>query len=90
MDDFPKIISVQPGENRCLFVAFENGTVKNYDCTPLFHTDAFTPLKEKWFFKTVKVDVGGYGVSWNDEIDLSEAELWKNGTVVEGNRIIEQ
>ncbi|WP_044018806.1 DUF2442 domain-containing protein [Thermoanaerobacter italicus] len=31
------------------------------------------------FFKAVKVDAGGYGVSWNSELDLSEYELWKNG-----------
>jgi len=27
----------------------------------------------------VKVDAGGYGISWNDDIDLSEYELWTNG-----------
>jgi hypothetical protein len=26
--------------------------------------------------------VGGYGISWNDEIDLSEYELWTNGAEV--------
>ena len=30
-------------------------------------------------FEQVKVDDGGYGVSWNDEIDLSCDELWENG-----------
>jgi hypothetical protein len=24
-------------------------------------------------------DVGGYGISWSDSIDLSESELWLNG-----------
>ena len=27
----------------------------------------------------VKVDAGGYGISWNDNIDLSSNELWENG-----------
>lgn len=35
--------------------------------------------KNEAFFKSVKVDSGGYGVSWNDDIDLSEYELWVNG-----------
>jgi hypothetical protein len=29
--------------------------------------------------KSVKVDGGGYGVFWSDEVDLSEYELWVNG-----------
>jgi len=39
-------------------------------------------LKNKAFFKVVKVDSGGYGLSWNSEMDLSEYELWKNGKEV--------
>ena len=30
-------------------------------------------------FSNVKVDVGGYGISWNEEIDLSCNELWERG-----------
>jgi hypothetical protein len=30
-------------------------------------------------FRCVKTDHGGYGISWNDEIDLSELELWLHG-----------
>ena len=31
-----------------------------------------------WFLIT-KVDVGGYGVYWNDELDIAADELWENG-----------
>lgn len=30
-------------------------------------------------FASVKVDEGGYGVIWNDELDLSCDELYTNG-----------
>ena len=30
-------------------------------------------------FSNVKVDNGGYGISWNEEIDISCNELWENG-----------
>jgi len=37
-------------------------------------------LKEiSGLFWNVKTDLGGYGISWNDEIDLSCDELWENG-----------
>jgi hypothetical protein len=39
----------------------------------------FQVLKNDAFFKLVKVDAGGYGISWNDAADLSEYELWTNG-----------
>lgn len=39
----------------------------------------FSNLKDKLLFSSVKVDVGGYGISWNDELDLSEYELWVKG-----------
>jgi hypothetical protein len=30
-------------------------------------------------FNSVHVDKHGYGIVWNDELDLSESELWING-----------
>jgi hypothetical protein len=30
------------------------------------------------------VDKHGYGIAWNDELDLSESELWINGLSAEG------
>ena len=30
-------------------------------------------------FNQVRVDTGGYGIIWNDEIDLSCDELYYNG-----------
>jgi len=39
----------------------------------------FAPLKNSSFSKNVKVEAGGYAVYWNDMIDISEYELWKNG-----------
>ena len=78
----PKILSVQPLENRKLLVKFVNDVEKIYDCTPLLTLDMFRLLKNDAFFKAVKVDAGGYGISWNDAIDLSEYELWVNGAEV--------
>ncbi|CDH46826.1 MAG: DUF2442 domain-containing protein [Candidatus Competibacteraceae bacterium] len=39
----------------------------------------FADLKNSAFFKNVRVDQGGYAVYWNDEIDISEYELWTHG-----------
>lgn len=78
----PKILSVQAQEHKKLLVEFVNGVEKIYDCTQLLYLETFELLKNDAFFKSVKVDAGGYGISWNDEIDLSEYELWANGVEV--------
>jgi hypothetical protein len=41
----------------------------------------FKPLLNEGFFKTVKADKHGYGISCADEIDISESELWQNGVI---------
>jgi len=77
--DVPKIKSVQVLENKRLLVKFANGVVKVYDCAQLLDVEMFQVLKDDAFFKLVKVDAGGYGISWSDDTDLSEYELWTNG-----------
>ena len=80
--DAPKILSVQALDDKKLLVKFVNGVEKIYDCNPLLSRDMFEVLKNDTFFKSVKVDSGGYGISWNDDADLSEYELWSNGVEV--------
>ena len=79
MEAIPKISSVTALDGLRLRVRFESGRETIYDCTPLLARPAFAPLVNPALFRTVRVDPGGYGISWNDDIDLSEYELWTNG-----------
>lgn len=78
---FYKIRNVKPLDDFKLLVTFENNEIKEYDVKPLF--DKWVVFKDlisiNGLFKQVKVDAGGYGISWNDEIDLSCNELYYNG-----------
>ena len=76
---YAKIISVQAIDSHTLVVEFENQQRRKYDVIPLLEREMFTPLKNSAFFKNVQVDKGGYAVYWNDEIDISEYELWTHG-----------
>jgi hypothetical protein len=78
----PKILTVRPLDNKKLLVKFVNGVEKIYDCAQLLHLEAFKMLDNPAFFRSVKVDQGGYGISWNDDVDLSEYELWTNSVEV--------
>ena len=44
---------------------------------------AFQILEEPVLFNQVRVDAGGYGVTWNDNLDLSCNELWEKGEIVQ-------
>ncbi len=76
---YPKIKTVDVLPERRLFVTFSTGIQKTYDCTPLLSQAPFTPLKNPHLFNEVQVDANGYGIAWNDDIDLSESELWLHG-----------
>ncbi len=78
----PKIKSVKALDNYLLLVTFDNNITKKYNCKNKFKNPLFYILKNKAFFKSIKVDPGGYGVSWNDELDLSEYELWSKGQTI--------
>ena len=75
----PQILTVRPLEDKKLLVKFINEVEKIYDCEQILQLEAFQLLHNEAFFKAVRVDPGGYGVSWNDDVDLSEYELWTNG-----------
>ena len=79
----PKIKSVTPLTEGRLLVTFVNGVRKVYNCHRILNLERFQLLKHEAFFKAVTVDPGGYGVSWDEETDLSEYELWNNGVEVE-------
>ena len=78
---FHRIKEVVPLRDYQLVIVFESGEKKIYNVHPLFAKwDAFQSLATvKGLFDQVKVDTGGYGISWNDEIDLSCNELYHNG-----------
>lgn len=87
MATYPKVKSVTPLSGKQLFVTFTTGETRVYDCAPLLNDASFYSLKDDAFFKNVHVDQTGYGVVWNDYVDLSESELWINGKTEISNRI---
>ena len=79
---FHKIKNVSPLPDYRLSVQFAEGYTKIYDVKPLFkQIPAFEKLKESHQFSDVTVDIGGYGIVWNDALDLSCDELWENGVI---------
>ncbi len=81
---FHKINSVNVLPDYKLSVQFAQGVTRIYDVKPLMQRfSAFKALENAELFSSAEVDVGGYGVIWNDDIDISCDELFENGETVE-------
>ena len=78
---FHKIKEVYPLPNYILNVHFVEGVIKAYDMNLVFtKIPEFQVLQnDLQLFNNVTVDTGGYGISWNDDLDLSCDELWDRG-----------
>ena len=78
---FHKIKAVSALPDYQLNVQFVEGVTKTYDVRPLM--DKWEPFKtlidNPELYYSVEVDLGGYGIVWNDELDLSCNELFANG-----------
>ena len=82
---FHKIKNVSALPDYNISVQFSEGVTKLYDIKPLFEKlpifKSFLENPEE--FASCSVDIGGYGIIWNDDLDLSCDELWENGVKVE-------
>lgn len=80
MYEFVLVSSVKPNPDYTLSVEFENGEKRLYDVKPLFAKwPVFQQLKDNNLFQSVKND-DGYGIVWNEDIDLACDELYYNGS----------
>lgn len=85
---FHKIANVSPCDDISLLVEFVTGERRKYNVKQLFDRyEQFKVLSTPNLFKCVSVDTGGYGVFWNDYLDLSCNELWANGIPVDETQI---
>ena len=79
-----KVVGVMPLEPMKLLVRFENGVAKQFDVEPIVKDfPEYAVLRDPAIFQLVRVEPGGYGISWNEELDCSEGELWKHGVEVD-------
>lgn len=81
---FHKIKDVTILDDYTLSVQFCEGVTKIYDLNKsMTRIKQLEVLKDnKMLLHSVVVDIGGYGIVWNDDLDLSCDELWDNGDAV--------
>ncbi|MBQ7216900.1 MAG: DUF2442 domain-containing protein [Synergistaceae bacterium] len=78
---FHRIKNVTPLKDMILLAEFQDGTVRHYDVKPLKEKIPVFGMLDyvHGLFEQVRVDAGGYGIVWNDELDLAAEEIYCNG-----------
>ena len=74
-----RIVSAKAIDDNTLMVKFANLEIKKYNISNLLDNPMFAMLSNPGFFRNFKIEPGGYALAWNEDIDLSEYELWQNG-----------
>ena len=76
-----KITSLVALDDYILLLGFSNGEYKKFDLKPLMKKyPVFKDLETiPNLYKQVKIDIGGYGIVWNNYLDLDGTGLYENG-----------
>ena len=80
-----KVMEITTRENYIIEATFLGGEKKQYDVKQLFlRFPQFKILqKNTELFQRARVDAGGYGILWNDELDLDAETIWEDGILIE-------
>lgn len=80
---FHKITSLATLPDYILLVRFADGEFKQFDLKPLMDKyPPFATLKDvDGLYEQAKIDAGGYGIVWNDDLDISAEGIYEKGVV---------
>lgn len=81
-DDF-RISAVIPMEDSNVLLFLNNNMVKKVNCKPFFLNNKFEILlKDKEFFNDVKVEPGGFGINWGNNLVIVYSDLINKGDIL--------
>lgn len=75
MEELHDIVKARPLEGYKIAVEFDNGERGVFDCSRYLDRPYWRPLKDKMFFRQVRVDYGT--LVWPDDIDVGQEDVWE-------------
>lgn len=78
---FRKITSLATLPDYVLLVGFSSGEFKQFDLKSLMNKyPPFAAIKNvNGLYEQAKIDAGGYGIVWNDDLDISAEGIYEKG-----------
>lgn len=84
---FHKAIDLKYLEGTSLALTFRDGSVKKYDMASLFGKyPQLKQLEDRNLFLSGRL--AGYGVIWNDDLDIEAETIYEDGELIEVNKDI--
>ena len=79
---FHKAVKLEYGKDTTLFLTFQTEEIKEYDVSVLFEKyPQLSALKNRELFTSGQL-INGYGIIWNDELDLESETVYQEGLSV--------
>ncbi len=76
-----KVTAARANDDYSLDLTLDDGSVRRFDVTPYLEFGVFKELKDKNYFKRVRIAFGT--VQWPNEQDISPETLYLESTVIE-------
>ena len=88
---FHKLNRIKALPGCMLWAEFKDGKEIIYDFSRLaeYNSVFLSLVRDPELFSQVRIDPGGYGISWNDDLDLDAEEIWKGGEVIKKPILLE-
>lgn len=84
---FHKAMDIRLLEGTALEVTFQDGIVKRYDMSALFHKyPQMKALEDRALFLSGEL-MGAYGIRWNDDLDLEVETIYEDGETVREEKL---
>ena len=81
---FHKATKIEYRDGTVLELTFRDGCVKQFDMASMFEVHPpLCSLKDRHLFTSGKLSPGGYGIIWNDELDLEAETVYMAGVLVD-------
>jgi len=73
----PKILHIEALADYTLQLFYETGERKLFDVNPYIYGDWFGMLRDRAYFRAVRIMAGGSGIEWPDGQDIAPHELYE-------------
>ena len=85
---FHKAVKIEYRDGTVLELTFRDGCVKQFDMAVMFDVyPPLTALSDRALFTSGKLTSGGYGIIWNDDLDLETETVYEEGILVDQIRL---
>ncbi len=75
-----KVVSIKANEDFSLDLTFDDGSLRRFDVTPYLEYEVFKEVKDKNYFKQVRIAFGT--MQWLHEQDISPETMYLKSKVI--------